>query len=42
MFTVRNMDGKSTSSSNGHKKLDAKVADVTKCSCMVNLRMSFL
>lgn len=35
------IDDKSTSKSNGHKKLDAKFTDVTKCSCMVNLRMSF-
>lgn len=35
------VDGKTTSKSNRHKKLDAKFTDVTKCSCMVNLRMSF-
>lgn len=35
------IDDRSISKSNGHKKLDAKFTDVTKCSCMVNLRMSF-
>lgn len=38
MFTVRNVDGKSSSNSNGHKKLDAKITDVAKCCCMVNLK----